>query len=162
MDELTKAAILNAIKTEKKSYDFYYLAASQVADPESRNLLMKLADEEFEHLEGFIRLYPKGERDFTGLLDKDLEISKLCCSKLPADRSKFSSLKDALSIAIDEEKSCIELYSTFIASIRMPAVHDMFKKALVETEQHLETIEAEYAQCMGMVNDSDVDIFVRE
>ena len=31
-----------------------------------------------------------------------------------------------------------------------------------ETRQHLETIEAEYAFSMGMVNDSDMDTYVRE
>ena len=39
-----------------------------------------------------------------------------------------------------------------VASVEtsLPEVHSMFKKALDDTEQHLEAIEAEYARCMSM------------
>lgn len=53
-------------------------------------------------------------------------------------------------------------YSTYLATIRIPEVHAMFQRAYDETVNHLETIEAEYAHSMGMVNDAEMGTYVRE
>jgi rubrerythrin len=66
----------------------------------------------------------------------------------------IDSWDQALSIAISEEKSCIEQYSILVDAIRVPEVHGMFKKALSETEKHLETIVAEYSGCVRMETES--------
>lgn len=161
MDEYTKTAILSAIRTEKASHDFYLLAASRATVPETRNLLMKLAREEFIHLAGFIRLYP-GEQSEIALLACDSNENNPGYLDRLTTCSGLDTREKALAVAIKEERSCIELYSHYVAAIRVPEVHSMFKKALEDTEKHLETIESEYACCMGMVNESEMDIYVRE
>lgn len=162
MDEYTKRAVLSAIRTEKSSHDFYLLAASKATDQETRGFLMKLACEEFEHLVGFIMLYPGGEDDFIAIHNEISDRNDLGCRELLAKIDSIDSRKEALAIAIAEEQFCIELYSAFVDTIRDPKRHAMFNKALYETRQHLETIETEYARCMGMINDSELDKYIRE
>ncbi len=162
MDEYTKKAILSAIRFEKASHDFYLLAASKATEPETRAFLMKLAREEFEHLVGFIMLYPGGERNFSVMRNDVLGSDDLGSRELLAKIDSIDSRKEALAIAVKEEQVCIELYSTFVDTIRNTKIHAMFSKALYETRQHLETIEAEYARCMGMINSSELDKYMRE
>jgi rubrerythrin len=161
MDDYTKSAIVSAIRTEKASHDFYLLAASRASNGEARRMLLQLAAEEFEHLTGFIRLYPGDRGDIASLLSAD-ETGTIPPRDLLADCHGIDTLEKALAIAIQEEQACAEQYSAFVATIRIPEVHDMFKRALDETERHLATIEAEYASRMGMVNDTEMDTFVRE
>jgi rubrerythrin len=161
MDEYTKRAILSAIRFEKMSHDFYLLAASKATEPETSKLLMKIAFEEFEHMAGFIRLYPD-ESEIIPLLNGVSDLKTLCYQELLTKINNIKTRKEVFAIAIKEEQSCIEQYSSIIDSVRIPEVQGLFKKALHETEQHLETMEAEYARCLGMVDDSETDIYVRE
>jgi rubrerythrin len=149
MDEYTKTAILSAIRIEKTSHDFYLLAASRVADPETRELLVKLACEEFEHLVGFIRLYPGEQIDISPVVCEAVNGKDPGYWDLLAKYNGLDTREKALSLAIKEERSCVELYSTFVTTIRIPEVHNMFTRALAETEMHLSAIEAEYALCRG-------------
>ncbi len=43
--------LMEAIKREQESYDYYYRAASQAAKPATRKMLLKLAEWEKEHIE---------------------------------------------------------------------------------------------------------------
>jgi rubrerythrin len=162
MNEFTKLAILNAIKIEKASYDFYRLAAACAKDAETTTLLNNLASEEFEHLVGFVKLYPGAKSDITSLTSGISGSFNINPSEHQNLHNNLDNREMVLSIAMKEERSCIELYSTYVATIRDQEVHDMFKKALDETKNHLDTIDAEYAFCMGMVNDADIDTYVRE
>jgi rubrerythrin len=147
MDEYTKSAIKSAIRTEKFSYDFYFMAASRTTDPEIQAFLLKLASEEFEHLAGFIRLYPGDKGDLAPFVNEVAGENEAIYRDLLADPEGMDTLEKALAIAIREEQSCMEQYSTFVTTIRIPEVHGMFQKALDETEKHLAAIEAEYARC---------------
>jgi rubrerythrin len=53
-----------------------------------------------------------------------------------------------------EEEACIEQYSILVEAIQLPDVKEMFKKALDETEQHLESINIECARRKNIVNDA--------
>ena len=146
MDEFTKRAILSAIKAEKKSHDLYYLAARHATDPDARGFLMKLACDEFEHMSGFISIYPEGESELTPLLDGIPDRNVLIYKELLEMVTQITTWDRALSIAKLEEEACIEQYSILVEAIQIPDVKDMFKKALDETEQHLESINIEYAR----------------
>jgi rubrerythrin len=162
MNEFTKIAILNAIKIEKASYDLYRLAANSAIQSETVELFNNLASEEFEHMVGFIDLYPGDKSEITSLINGISIRSKLNLSDLQTIRNCSDYRKQVLSIAMKEEQFCIDLYTTCISLIHIPEVNNVFKKALEETKQHFDTIEAEYACSMGMVNDSDINTYVRE
>ena len=155
MDDFTRRAILSAIETEKASHDFYYLAASRATDLKSREFLMKLACEEYEHMSGFISIYPEEECEITPFPNEGYDGNAFVPQELLAKINRIDTWDQALTIAIMEEKSCIEQYSTLVDTIRMPEVHCLFKRALDESKQHLETIEAEYARYICAPNDSD-------
>ena len=162
MDAYTKTAILSAIRIERESHDFYRIAADQTIDPDTKNLFQKLAREELEHMLGFIKIYPGDEDDVaTAAYDKPDEYFP-GTSNLRAYDGTLLSREAALSVAMKEENSCIELYSGFLDAIRIPEICRVFERALTDTRNHLETIEAEYAHCMGMVDDVEMDTYVRE
>lgn len=157
MDEITKKAILNAIRIEKTSYDFYLIQAGRTVNPETYRFFIKLAGDEFIHLTGFLRLYPGDGSELAAYLQGDPDTSSGGSSDLWMQIPVPVSLEEALTIAINEEQACIDLYATFVESLRLPEVHAMFTKALDETRQHLETIKTEYDRCRGMVSNSDRD-----
>jgi hypothetical protein len=43
-----------------------------------------------------------------------------------------------------------------------PLVRGIFERVIRETQKHYDLIESEYAYVMGMVHESDQDIYVRE
>jgi rubrerythrin len=61
-----------------------------------------------------------------------------------------------------EEKDCIGQYTQLAQGVVDPAVRAVFERVVKETQGHYELIESEYAHIMGMVHESDQDIFVRE
>lgn len=154
MNEFTKLAISNAIKTEKASHDFYRLAADKAVNPETRELFKRLACDEFEHMSGFIRLYPGGEGEYADLLRGASGCETHCRRTLLDDVGDVGDMgtREALAIAIKEEQSCIEQYSILVDAIRDPEMHEMFCRALRETEKHLEAIESEYARSKAMAS----------
>lgn len=154
MDAYTKSAIESAIRIEKSSYDFYFIAASRATDPEIQALFLKHASEEFEHLAGFIRLYPGEKSELAPFVNALASENEVVYQELLADPHVIDSVEKALAVAINEERACVEQYSIFEATIRIPEVHAMFRKALDETEHHLANIEAEYACCMGRSYDA--------
>jgi rubrerythrin len=68
----------------------------------------------------------------------------------------------ALELALIEEKSCIGQYTQLAQGVVDPAVRSVFEHVVKETEGHYALIESEYAHIMGMVHESDQDIYVRE
>jgi len=155
MDEFTKRAILSAIKAEKKSHDLYYLAARHATDPDVREFLMGLACDEFEHMSGFISIYPEGESELTPLLNDCPDGNVFAYKGLLEMLNQIITWDQALSIAKLEEQACIEQYSLLVEAIQSPDVKGMFRKALDETEKHLESINTEYARRICMANDSE-------
>jgi rubrerythrin len=163
MNDFTMNAIASAIKTEKESHDFYLLAANRVKDPDAKKLLKNLAEEEFEHLTGFLSLYPGDAPKTSSFTIDDLNVygNGGKWKILSMDR-RVDNRQEVLNIAIKEEQSCIDLYSVYVETIKAPEVRRIFEQALEQTRQHLETIEAEYARCMAMVDDSEMNTYVRE
>ena len=98
---------------------------------------------------GFIRLCPEGESEYADLLRSGPAGQPHVHETPPDEADGIGTCEEALAIALREEQSCIEQYSTLVDAIRDPEMHAMFCKALKDTEQHLKAIEAEYARNMG-------------
>lgn len=68
----------------------------------------------------------------------------------------------ALELAMHKEKLLEEVLSRMAERIPDPAVKAVFELNIRETHNHYLMIEAEYSRLMGMVDESDMDIYVRE
>jgi erythrin-vacuolar iron transport family protein len=156
-------ALKLAIKTEKDSMDFYSKAATITGNQRAKKVFRLLAGEEEEHLASFFRLYQGSDfGDLQSYIQSppDRMAPSYVALKKAIDRE--TPEQKALEIALQEEKTIIDKYGPLARDIVDPHVRGIFERVIRETQKHYELIESEYAQLMGMVHESDQDIYVRE
>jgi rubrerythrin len=156
-------ALKLAIKAEKDSMDFYLKAASASVNERAKKVFSLLADEERQHLSSFFEHYKGSEfGDLASYVASppDKTSANYAALKKAVDRDTHE--QEALEIALREEKYLIDKYTRFASDMVDPLVRGIFERVTRETRRHYELIESEYAQLMGMVHESDQDIFVRE
>jgi len=156
-------ALKLAIKTEKESLDFYRKAGAITKDERSKKVFGLLATEEIGHLKAFFDHYRGGDLgDFASYLDSPPDKSSATHLALEKALADDVHEKRALEIALQEEKSTIELYTVLGRDIVDPLVKRVFETVVRETQGHHDMIEEEYRRVMTMVHASDQDIYVRE
>lgn len=156
-------AIKRSIQTEKTAMNFYKLGATRMQDPSARRMFETLAREEREHAGHFYKVYQGGDiPSLEAFLDipDDNESSwvSFLSDQIVADFSE----KKALELALDKEKKLEEALLDIAAKIDDSDVRAVFELNAHETHNHYLLIEAEYSRIMGMVDESDMDTFVRE
>lgn len=162
MEPMHVAAIVTAINIENRSLGFYRAVTAKVNDLNTRRIFEVLANEEAEHLESFCNLYQGDQGELVSLINRNnIQADPYYRSLLDSIEDSMTE-KDALRIALKEEQACMEYYSVFVDSIRVPHIRDVFVRILNETNKHGEVIGDEYMRIMKMVDRSDQDIFVRE
>jgi len=156
-------AISLAIKAEKDSMDFYRRAASAAKNDRARKVLELLANEEVGHLKAFFDHYEGSEfGDLTSYMNSPVDIKNPTYMKLERAISDDMVEQTALELALVEENDCIGQYTQLAQGVVDPAVRSVFERVVKETQRHYALIESEYAHIMGMVHESDQDIYVRE
>jgi len=70
--------------------------------------------------------------------------------------------KKAMEVAMEKEKLLEEGLRNLADLMDDPEVRAVYELNVRETHNHYLMIEAEYARIMKMVDESDMDIFVRE
>jgi len=156
-------AIRLAIETEKELMDFYQRAADLTTDPGGKKVFERLAADEREHAQHFFNLY-SGDAlgtfqqfiDGPGTKESAMmhELGKLCSSD--------TKERGAMEIALREERDLEKTLRLTASRIVDPMVRNVFERMAVETRQHYDVIESEYAHLMGMVHETDIDTYVRE
>jgi rubrerythrin len=156
-------AVRRSIQTEKNAMDFYLLAALEMRDAEAKRVFEVLAGEEREHagtfydvytgndipsLQEFLAIPPFHESDWISALDRIVGAG-------------FNEQK-ALELAMQKEQQLEESMTRMVERIPDKAVKDVFELNIRSTHNHYLMIESEYARVMGMVHESDMDIYVRE
>mgnify|MGYP001237784774 CR=1 FL=1 len=156
-------AIKRSLQTEKNAMLFYQYGAQQFKDGEAKRTFVLLAGEEREHAGHFYRIYkgddipsldaflaspPDNENDW-------IASAKKTCG---ADLSE----QKAMEIALEKEKNLEEALRDMAGKMTDPEVRAVYDLNVQETHNHYLLIEAEYARIMGMVHESDMDIYVRE
>jgi rubrerythrin len=156
-------AVRRSIQTEKNAMDFYRLAALEMRDAEAKRVFEVLAEEERGHaatfydvytgsdipsLQDFLAIPPFHESDWISALDRIIGTG-------------FNEQK-ALELAMEKEQQLEEAMTRMVERITDPAVKDIFQLNIRSTHNHYLVIESEYARVMGMVHESDMDIYVRE
>jgi len=156
-------ALKLAIKGEKDSMDFYRKAASVTKNERAQKVFDLLANEEVGHLKAFFDHYKGGEfGDITTYMAQPPDTKNPTYSALMKAVNEETPEQQALELAIKEEKACIDQYTVLAKDIIDPLVRSIFERVIKETEKHLAMIEEEYRHVMGMVSESDQDIYVRE
>ncbi len=156
-------AIKQAIQTEKNAMNFYQLGAKQMKDPEAKRLFEQLAKEEREHAAHFYNAYRGADigsfDDFMGAPPQNESVWLSSINKVIGP--DFTEQK-ALEVAMEKETNLEKALRETAAKISDPSVKDVFELNAKETHNHYLTIESEYARIMAMVDESDMDTFVRE
>lgn len=152
-------AIKRSIQTEKNAMHFYQYGAQLFKDPVAKRTFELLAKEEREHASHFYRVYTGKEiPSLDSFLDSPAD-SDGCWSKvLEAD---FTAQK-VMEIAMENEKNLEEALLELAGRMSDSEVKAIYELNVKETHNHYLLIEAEYARLMGMVDESDMDTFVRE
>ncbi len=156
-------ALKMAIQAEKDSMDFYRRAASVTQNERAKKVFELLANEEVGHLKSFFDHYKGTEfGDLKSFIDSPPDMKNATYMALEKAITANTHEKEALEIALKEEKACIDQYSVFAKDIVDPLVKGVFERVIKETQNHYDLIEDEYMHVMTMVHKSDQDIYVRE
>jgi rubrerythrin len=156
-------AVRQSIQTEKNAMDFYRMGGGMMNDPEARRVYDLLAGEEKVHASQFYKVYTGTDiPDFEAFmaLPVDNEASWMVALQKVID-SDFTEQK-AMELAMEKELGLEKALLETAARIEDPEVRAVFELNARETHNHYELIESEYARIMGMVHESDMDIYVRE
>lgn len=156
-------ALKLAIRAEKDSMDFYRKAASVAKNERAKKVLDMLANEEVGHLKSFFEHYKGGEfGDIKSYIEAPADEKNPTYVKLMKAIDENIVEQKALELALVEEKDCISQYTQLAQGVVDPAVRAVFERVVKETQGHYDLIESEYAHIMGMVHETDQDIYVRE
>lgn len=156
-------ALKLAIQGEKDSMDFYRKAASVAKNERAKKVFDLLANEEVGHLKAFFQHF-KGKEfgDVESFMKTPPDANNSTYKALLKVLGDETMEKQALEIAMKEEKSVVDHYSVLANDIVDPLVKAIFERVIKETQGHYDMIEDEYMHIMGMVDKTDQDIFVRE
>jgi len=156
-------ALKLALQAEKDSMDFYRRAASVTRNERAKKVFDLLANEEVGHLKSFFDHYKGTEfGDLKSYIDSPPSAKNATIIALEKAIKEDTHEKEALEIALKEEKSGIQQYSLLVKDIIDPLVRGVFERVIKESQGHYDMIEDEYMHIMGMVDKSDQDTYVRE
>jgi erythrin-vacuolar iron transport family protein len=156
-------ALKLAIQGEKDSMDFYRKASTIAKNERAKKVFDLLANEEVGHLKAFFGHY-KGKEfgDVESFMKTPPDANNSTYKALLKVIGESTAEQQALEIAMKEEKSVVAQYSVIAKDIIDPLVKGVFDRVVKETQGHYDMIEDEYMHVMGMVDKTDMDIFVRE
>jgi len=156
-------AIKQALQTEKNAMNFYQMGAKQMKDQDAKRLFEQLAKEEREHAAHFFKAYNGTDLgsfdEFMAAPPQNESTWTISIQKVVG--AEFSEQK-ALEVAMEKETNLEKALRETAAKISDPSVKEVFELNAKETHNHYLTIESEYARIMAMVDESDMDTFVRE
>ena len=156
-------ALKLAIQGEKDSMDFYRKAASVAKNERAKKIFDLLANEEVGHLKAFFQHYRGKEfGDVESFMKTPPDTNNPTYKALMKVIDEATMEKQALEIAMKEEKSVVDHYSVLAKDIIDPLVKGVFERVIKETQGHYDMIEDEYMHVMRMVDKTDQDIYVRE
>ena len=155
-------ALRNAMQVEKHAMDYYRTCANYLRDPAAVKLFQLLAREEHEHAASFYQAYPRPDDfDFAAFIAQEPEEAHGWLAEIGRKLADLDE-RHAMLVALEKEQKLEEHLRAMAASVADPTVRAVYEENARSTHQHYELIEAEYARLMGMVHDSDIDIYVRE
>lgn len=156
-------AIKRSIQTEKNAMNFYRMAARHMQKENARRFFELLAEEEKEHARQLYQLYRKKDLpDFEEFMTATSESEKDWLSSREKKLLRDLRVRKAMELAMAKELKLEKQLRDLAKNIRNPKVRRIFEANADSTHRHYQLIESEYAHLMGMVHETDIDIYVRE
>ncbi|GFO69815.1 ferritin [Geomonas limicola] len=156
-------AIKQAIQTEKNAMNFYELGAKQMKDQDAKRMFEQLAREEREHAAHFFKAYSGNDLgSFEEFMSTPPQNESVWITAIQKVIGPDFSEQKALEVAMEKETNLEKALRETAARMTDPSVREVFELNAKETHNHFLTIESEYARIMAMVDESDMDTFVRE
>ncbi len=156
-------ALKQAIQTEKNAMNFYQIGAQQMKDKEAKRLFEQLAREEKEHAAQFFKAYQGSELgSFEEFITAPPQNEALWVNSIQKVIGPDFTEQKALEYAMEKETQLEKALRETAAKITDSSIKEIFLWNANETHNHFLTIEAEYARIMAMVDESDMDTYVRE
>jgi rubrerythrin len=160
-----KQALVRSVQTEKNAMNFYLVATKYMKDAGAIKTFNLLAQEEREHAKHFFDMCLCPDllpASFDQFIDEPSETVNDWLSDLEKELLEGFNDRKAMKLAMDREQRLAESLRAMAAKVEDPAVRAVFEDNVKSTENHYLMIESEYARLMGMVHESDMDIYVRE
>lgn len=150
MQAMLLNALVKAIVIKNRSLSFYGALCSKVTHKRVKKLFERLVQEEKQLLDSVCNLYPGNNHDLVEILFKnnlyeDPQYSLLLDTVRGCDKEKC-----ALELSLNEERACIDWFSTFAETVRDQPIHDDVLRVLGATINHCEMIKGEYLRHSNM------------
>ena len=159
----SQEAIKQAIQTEKNAMNFYQLGAKQMKDQDAKRIFEQLAKEEREHALHFYKAYTGTDLgSFEEFIATPPEYESTWVSSIQKVIGTDFTEGKALEVAMEKETNLEQALLETAARINDPSIREIFEINARETHNHYLTIESEYSRIMAMVDESDMDTYVRE
>ena len=163
METDVQKAIKNSIETEKNAMYFYRMGAEKMKDKAARELFELLAREEREHAGHFHSIYKGNDiPSLNDYLDTPPDHASQWLVSISRLIETDFTVKKAMELAMEREKSLEEELLKYASSIFNPEVRKVYEMNAKETSNHYQMIESEYARIMAMVHETDINTYVRE
>jgi len=159
----TQEAIKQAIQTEKNAMNFYQIGSQQMKDQEAKRMFEQLAKEEKEHAAHFYKAYRGTDLgSFEEFMASPPQNESVWVASIQKIISADFNEQKALEVAMEKETNLEKALRDTADKISDQSVKEIFLLNANETHNHYLTIESEYARIMAMVDESDMDTYVRE
>jgi rubrerythrin len=156
-------AIKRAIQTEKNAMHFYQYGAQRLKDADAKRTFELLAGEEREHAGHFYRIYRGSDiPSLDAFLDTPFDNESGWLASITKAVAEDFNEQKAMEVAMEKEKNLEQALRDAAEKMSDPEVRAVYELNVRETHNHYLLIESEYARIMGMVHESDMDIYVRE
>jgi len=143
-------AIEISLFIEKEGLGFYEKAAKNVSDPRVRDIFLRLAEEEREHIQvlqtkvKFLKPAISVKGKAKSKVDSFIR-DKLKGKIFPVSENnlvkKFTSTEEALSYGIESEKRSIEVLNSLLSNEKKLDVKTIFAHLVTEEKKHLALLE---------------------
>ena len=143
-------AIEISLFIEKAGLCFYEKAANNVSNPRVRDIFLRLAEEEREHiqvlqtkvkfLKPVISIKSKSESKVDSFIRDKLE-GKIFSTSESKLAKKFINAEEALNYGIESEKRSIEVLNSLLSNEKKLDVKAIFAHLVAEEKKHLALLE---------------------
>ena len=158
-----QGAIKRSIQMEKNAMHFYQYGAQRLKDAAAKKTFELLAREEREHAGHFYRIYQGTDiPSLDAFLDTPVNNESGWLAAISKSVEEDFNEQKAMEVAMEKEQSLEQALREMAELMSDPEVRAVYELNARETHNHFLMIESEYARLMGMVHETDMDIFVRE
>jgi len=143
-------AIEISLFIEKEGLGFYEKAAKNVLDPRVKDIFLRLAEEEREHIQVLqtkvkflkpaISVKGKSKSKVDSFIKNELE-GKIFSTSENKLAKKFTNAEEALNYGIESEKRSIEVLNSLLSNEKKLDVKTIFAHLVTEEKKHLALLE---------------------